>query len=78
MELNAGDGRLLGLMIGTFAMKRNIAKRWRRAREPTIPPNYPVIDGRLRTAHVHAAAIIKAFKKCDPMPAVLFYSGSFT
>jgi 2-isopropylmalate synthase len=48
-----------------------------RATKTTIPPNYPVI-GRdaFRTATgVHAAAIIKAFKKCDPMTANTVYSG---
>ena len=48
-----------------------------RATHTTIPPNYPVIGkDAFRTATgVHAAAIIKAYRKHDPMLANSVYSG---
>jgi isopropylmalate/homocitrate/citramalate synthase len=77
MELMLVNLRLLGLIDRDLSRLREYCETVACATQTTIPPNYPVI-GRdaFRTATgVHAAAIIKAFKKHDPMLANSVYSG---
>jgi len=77
MELMLVNLRLLGLIERDLSRLKEYCEKVARATHTTIPPNYPVI-GRdaFRTATgVHAAAIIKAFRKDDPMLANSVYSG---
>ncbi len=77
MELMLVNLRLLGLIDRDLSRLREYCETVARATHTTIPPNYPVI-GRdaFRTATgVHAAAIIKAYRKKDPMLANTVYSG---
>jgi len=77
MELMLVNLRLLGLIDRDLSQLKRYCETVARATGIPIPPNYPVV-GRdaFRTATgVHAAAIIKAFKKSDPMLANLIYSG---
>ncbi len=77
MELMLVNLRLLGLIDRDLSRLREYCETVARATHTTIPPNYPVI-GRdaFRTATgVHAAAIIKAYKKNDRMLANSVYSG---
>ena len=77
MELMLVNLRLLGLIDRDLSRLKEYCEKVARATHTTIPPNYPVI-GRdaFRTATgVHAAAIIKAFKKNNTMLANSVYSG---
>jgi 2-isopropylmalate synthase len=77
MELMLVNLRLLGLIDRDLSRLKEYCETVARATHTTIPPNYPVI-GRdaFRTATgVHAAAIIKAFRKADAMLANTVYSG---
>ncbi len=77
MELMLVNLRLLGLIDRDLSRLKEYCEKVAAATHTTIPPNYPVI-GRdaFRTATgVHAAAIIKAYKKDDPMLADSVYSG---
>jgi 2-isopropylmalate synthase len=77
MELMLVNLRLLGLIDRDLSTLKEYCETVARATHTTIPPNYPVI-GRdaFRTATgVHAAAIIKAFRKGDAMLANIVYSG---
>ncbi len=77
MELLLVNLKLMGLIDRDLSALRTYCEKVARATRTTIPPNYPVI-GRdaFRTATgVHAAAIIKAYKKQDPLLANLVYSG---
>jgi 2-isopropylmalate synthase len=77
MELMLVNLRLLGLIDRDLSRLKEYSEKVARATHTTIPPNYPVI-GRdaFRTATgVHAAAIIKAFRKYDVMLANSVYSG---
>src|SRR5215813_13514981 len=77
MELMLVNLRLLGLIDRDLSRLKEYSEKVAQATHTSIPPNYPVI-GRdaFRTATgVHAAAIIKAFKKNDPMLANSVYSG---
>src|SRR6202035_5839500 len=77
MELMLVNLRLLGLIDRDLSQLKRYCETVSRATGMPIPPNYPVV-GRdaFRTATgVHAAAIIKAFKKSDPMLANTVYSG---
>jgi 2-isopropylmalate synthase len=77
MELMLVNLRLLGLVVRDLSQLKRYCETVARATGIPIPPNYPVV-GRdaFRTATgVHAAAIIKAFKKSDPMLANSVYSG---
>jgi isopropylmalate/homocitrate/citramalate synthase len=77
MELMLVNLRLLGLIDRDLSRLKEYCELVARATHTRIPPNYPVI-GRdaFRTATgVHAAAIIKAFKKNDTMLANSVYSG---
>ncbi|MFZ0821345.1 MAG: LeuA family protein [Candidatus Acidiferrales bacterium] len=77
MELMLVNLRLLGLIDRDLSRLKEYCETVARATHTTIPPNYPVV-GRdaFRTATgVHAAAIIKAFRKADAMLANTVYSG---
>ncbi len=77
MELMLVNLRLLGVIDRDLSRLKEYCETVARATHTSIPPNYPVI-GRdaFRTATgVHAAAIIKAFKKNDAMLANSVYSG---
>ena len=77
LELMLVNLRLLGIIDRDLSRLREYSEKVAHATHTTIPPNYPVI-GRdaFRTATgVHAAAIIKAYKKHDPMLANSVYSG---
>ena len=77
MELMLVNLRLLGLIDRDLSRLKEYCEKVARATHTTIPPNYPVI-GRdaFRTATgVHAAAIIKAFRKGDKELANIVYSG---
>ncbi len=77
MELMLVNLRLLGLIDRDLSRLKEYCEKVARATRTTIPPNYPVV-GRdaFRTATgVHAAAIIKAYRKNDPMLANMVYSG---
>ena len=77
MELMLVNLRLLGLIDRDLSRLKEYCEKVAKATHTTIPPNYPVI-GRdaFRTATgVHAAAIIKAFRKGDNELANIVYSG---
>jgi 2-isopropylmalate synthase len=77
MELLLVNLRLLGMIDRDLSRLKEYCEKVARATHTSIPPNYPVI-GRdaFRTATgVHAAAIIKAYKKNDRMLANSVYSG---
>ncbi len=77
MELMLVNLRLLGLIDRDLSRLKEYCEKVARATHTSIPPNYPVI-GRdaFRTATgVHAAAIIKAYRKNDAMLANTVYSG---
>jgi 2-isopropylmalate synthase len=77
MELMLVNLRLLGLIDRDLSRLKEYCETVARATHTEIPPNYPVV-GRdaFRTATgVHAAAIIKAFRKADAMLANSVYSG---
>ena len=77
MELMLVNLRLLGLIDRDLSRLKEYCEKVASATHTTIPPNYPVI-GRdaFRTATgVHAAAIIKAYKKNDVLLANSVYSG---
>ena len=77
MEVMLVNLRLVGLIDRDLSQLKRYCETVARATGIPIPPNYPVV-GRdaFRTATgVHAAAIIKAFKKSDPMLANTVYSG---
>jgi len=69
--------RLLGLIDRDLSRLKQYSEAVAKATHTVIPPNYPVV-GRdaFRTATgVHAAAIVKAFKKGDVELANAIYSG---
>ena len=77
MELMLVNLRLLGLIDRDLSQLRSYSEAVARATRTSIPPNYPVV-GRdaFRTATgVHAAAIVKAYKKNDMALANSIYSG---
>jgi 2-isopropylmalate synthase len=76
-ELMLVNMRLLGLIDRDLSKLKEFCETVARATHTTIPPNYPVV-GRdaFRTATgVHAAAIIKAYRKGDSRLADGVYSG---
>jgi len=77
MELLLVNLRLMGLIDRDLSRLKEYCEAVARATGTTIPPNYPVFGSdAFRTATgVHAAAIIKAFKKNDTLLANLVYSG---
>ena len=77
MEQMLVNLKLMGVIDRDLSRLKEYCEKVARATRTTIPPNYPVI-GRdaFRTATgVHAAAIIKAYKKNDAMLANSVYSG---
>jgi 2-isopropylmalate synthase len=77
IELMLVNLRLMGVIDRDLSRLKEYCETVARATGTSIPPNYPVI-GRdaFRTATgVHAAAIIKAFKKQDTLLANSVYSG---
>jgi 2-isopropylmalate synthase len=77
IELMLVNLRLMGVIDRDLSGLREYCQTVARATGTSIPPNYPVI-GRdaFRTATgVHAAAIIKAYKKQDELLANSVYSG---
>jgi 2-isopropylmalate synthase len=77
MELMLVNLRLMGLIGQDLSRLREYSERVASATHTSIPVNYPVV-GRdaFRTATgVHAAAIIKAFRKNDPELVNAVYSG---
>ncbi len=77
MELLLVNLRLMGLIDRDLSRLKEYCEKVARATRTTIPPNYPVFGkDAFRTATgVHAAAIIKAYKKHDAMLANSVYSG---
>jgi 2-isopropylmalate synthase len=77
MELMLVNLRLLGLIEQDLSKLKQYSEAVSKATHTPIPPNYPVV-GRdaFRTATgVHAAAIVKAYKKGDQELANSVYSG---
>jgi isopropylmalate/homocitrate/citramalate synthase len=77
MELMLVNLRLLGLIDRDLSSLKKYSETVAAATHTPIPPNYPVV-GRdaFRTATgVHAAAIVKAYKRSDPELANSIYSG---
>ncbi|MBI3405990.1 MAG: 2-isopropylmalate synthase [Acidobacteria bacterium] len=77
MELMLVNLKLMGLIDRDLSRLKEYCEAVARATRTTIPPNYPVV-GRdaFRTATgVHAAAIIKAYKKGNEDLANRVYSG---
>jgi 2-isopropylmalate synthase len=76
-ELMLVNLRLLGIIERDLSKLMEYCEKVARATHTTIPPNYPVV-GRdaFRTATgVHAAAVIKAYRKGDSALADAVYSG---
>jgi 2-isopropylmalate synthase len=76
-ELMLVNMRLLGMIERDLSKLKEFCEKVARATHTSIPPNYPVV-GRdaFRTATgVHAAAIIKAYRKGDSRLADVVYSG---
>jgi len=76
-ELMLVNMRLLGMIDRDLSMLKEYCEKVARATHTLIPPNYPVV-GRdaFRTATgVHAAALIKAYRKGDSGLADAVYSG---
>lgn len=77
MDLLLVNLKLMGLIDRDLSRLKEYCEKVAKATHTTIPPNYPVV-GRdaFRTATgVHAAAIIKAYKKDDVLLANSVYSG---
>ncbi len=77
MELMLVNLRLMGLIDRDLSKLKEYSETVARVTHTTVPPNYPVV-GRdaFRTATgVHAAAIIKAYRKGIPTLADEVYSG---
>jgi 2-isopropylmalate synthase len=77
MELMLVNMRLLGMIDRDLSKLKEFCEKVAKATHTTIPPNYPVV-GRdaFRTATgVHAAAIIKAYRKGNARLADVIYSG---
>ena len=77
MELMLVNLRLMGLIQQDLARLKEYCEKVAKATHTLIPPNYPVIGhDAFRTATgVHAAALIKAFRKNDLELANAVYSG---
>lgn len=77
MELMLVNLRLLGLIERDLSRLKEYAEKVSAATHTAIPPNFPVVgrDAFRTSTGVHAAAIIKAFRKGDVMLANSVYSG---
>jgi 2-isopropylmalate synthase len=69
--------RLMGLINQDLSRLKEYCEKVAKATHTSIPPNYPVVGhDAFRTATgVHAAALIKAFRKNDTELANAVYSG---
>lgn len=77
MELMLVNLRLLGLLDRDLSRLKEYAETVSRATHTPIPANFPVVgrDAFRTSTGVHAAAIIKAFRKGNVMLANSVYSG---
>ncbi len=77
MELMLVNLRLMGLINRDLLRLKEYCEKVAKATHTTIPPNYPVVGhDAFRTATgVHAAALMKAFRKNDVELANAVYSG---
>ncbi len=77
MELMLVNLRLMGLVERDLGRLKEYAETVSRATHTPIPPNFPVVgrDAFRTSTGVHAAAIIKAFRKGNVMLANSVYSG---
>ena len=77
MELMLVNLRLMGLIEQDLSRLKEYCEKVAKATHTLIPPNYPVVGhDAFRTATgVHAAALIKAFRKNDLELANAVYSG---
>jgi 2-isopropylmalate synthase len=77
MELMLVNLRLMGVIQQDLSRLKEYCEKVAHATHTTIPQNYPVVGhDAFRTATgVHAAALIKAFRKNDPELANAVYSG---
>jgi len=77
MELMLVNLRLMGLIQQDLSRLKEYCEKVAKATHTMIPPNYPVVGhDAFRTATgVHAAALIKAFRKNDLALANAVYSG---
>jgi isopropylmalate/homocitrate/citramalate synthase len=77
MELMLVNLRLLGLIDRDLSRLREYSEKVASATHTVIPPNYPVVgrDAFRTSTGVHAAAIIKAYRKKNVMLANTVYSG---
>src|SRR5713101_6211735 len=77
MELMLVNLRLMGLIRQDLSRLKEYCEKVAKATHTMIPPNYPVVGhDAFRTATgVHAAALIKAFRKNDLELANAVYSG---
>jgi 2-isopropylmalate synthase len=77
MELMLVNLRLMGLIDRDLSNLKSYCEKVAKATHTSIPPNYPVVGhDAFRTATgVHAAALIKAFRKNDLELANSVYSG---
>jgi 2-isopropylmalate synthase len=77
MELMIVNLRLMGLIDRDLSRLKEYCETVAQATHTTIPPNYPVVGkDAFRTATgVHAAALVKAFRKGDVTLANSVYSG---
>src|SRR5467141_1656372 len=77
MELMLVNLRLMGLIHQDLSRLKEYCEKVAKATHTKIPPNYPVVGhDAFRTATgVHAAALIKAFRKNDLELANAVYSG---
>src|SRR5712664_2865869 len=77
MELMLVNLRLMGLIDRDLSRLKEYCEKVAKATHTMIPPNYPVVGhDAFRTATgVHAAALIKAFRKNDLALANAVYSG---
>jgi 2-isopropylmalate synthase len=77
MELMLVNLRLMGIIDRDLSRLKEYAEKVSRATHTIIPPNYPVVgrDAFRTSTGVHAAAIIKAFRKKNLMLANSVYSG---
>ena len=77
MELMLVNLRLMGLISQDLSRLKEYCEKVAAATHTSIPPNYPVVGhDAFRTATgVHAAALIKAFRKNDLELANAVYSG---
>src|SRR5712671_3822514 len=77
MELMLVNLRLMGLIQQDLSRLKEYCEKVAKATHTSIPPNYPVVGhDAFRTATgVHAAALVKAFRKNDTALANAVYSG---